>query len=261
MVASVLPRPGEAAMPAAVANAEPLLSAAPKDGVALAGKLQGTLTQSGLFYESHQAEWVSGKRDLAVLMREPQTRLEAQARAEPQQRAESQGRIAPSAQTAQAALPIASPAAPNTAAAGVALTRDLALPAAATRSEQAMPPALQALVQQQLAALETGKLVFQLQVWPDQWMQWEIDEDAQNASAQSADAAAPPRIQTRLHLDLPRLGALDATLTFDGAGVHMRLDAAQASSAAVLQDNRASLRAALNDAGLPAVDIAVARHG
>jgi flagellar hook-length control protein FliK len=64
-----------------------------------------------------------------------------------------------------------------------------------------------------------------------------------------------------LHLDLPRLGALDATLSFDAAGVRVRLKAAQASSAETLQDNRASLRAALADAGLPSVDIAVARHG
>ena len=124
-----------------------------------------------------------------------------------------------------------------------------------------MPPQAQALVQQQLAALETGRLVFQLQVWPEQWMRWEIDEDAQSASAQAGDGEAIQRFQTRLHLDLPKLGALDATLTFDGTGVSVRLDAANAASADLLQDNRASLRAALADAGIASADIAVARHG
>ena len=244
MVASVLPRPGEAAMPAGVANAAPLLAAAPEGGSALAAKLEGTLTQSGLFYESHQAEWVAGKRDLAALLREPQARLGPQA-----QQPATPAREAAFSPAAQ------SPAGP------LAPTNDPGSTAATARGDQAMPQQVQALVQQQLAALETGRLVFQLQVWPDQWMRWEIDEDAQHASDQAGNGDAPQRFQTRLHLELPRLGGLDATLTFDAAGMRVRLDAASAASAELLQDNRASLRAALADAGIPAADIAVSRHG
>ena len=243
MVASVLPRPGEAAMPVTPTNAPPLLAAVPEDGAALSSKLQGTLTQSGLFYEAHQAEWIAGKRELAVLMREPQARLTT---------AQQQ-----TVQTQQAALPTAASGAP----AATAAANELGSTQPALRGEQSMPPQAQALVQQQLAALETGRLVFQLQVWPEQWMRWEIDEDAQSASAQAGDGEAIQRFQTRLHLDLPKLGALDATLTFDGTGVSVRLDAANAASADLLQDNRASLRAALADAGIASADIAVARHG
>jgi flagellar hook-length control protein FliK len=242
MVASVLPRPGEAAMPASVANAAPLLAAGPDEGTALSAKLQGALTQSGLFYESHQAEWVAGRRELSVLLREPQARL-----ATPAQQ--------PQAQQSTSTLEAQSPAISTAAA------KDLTSSAASARSDPAMPQQLQALVQQQLAALETGRLVFQLQVWPDQWMRWEIDEDAQNASAPTGDGDALQRFQTRLHLELPKLGELDATLTFDAAGVRVRLDAAKPASADVLQDNRASLRAALADAGIPSADIAVSRHG
>ncbi len=245
LVASVLPRPGEAAMPATPVNAPPLLAAAPEDGAALSSKLQTTLTQSGLFYEAHQAEWIAGKRELAVLLHEPQARLASA----PQQQAQPQ----------QTALPPSASGSP----AATATANDLGLTQSALRADQAMPQQVQALVQQQLAALETGRLVFQLQVWPDQWMRWEIDEDAQNASArdQSGENEAMQRFQTRLHLDLPRLGGLDATLTFDASGVSVRLDAANAASAGVLQDNRASLRAALADAGIEAADIAVSRHG
>jgi hypothetical protein len=245
MVASVLPRPGEAAMPATPANAPPLLAAVPEDGAALSSKLAGTLTQSGLFYEAHQAEWIAGKRELAVLLREPQARLAPA----PQQQGPPQQAALPSAATGPSA--------------GIPSANDFGLTQSALRGDQAMPQQVQALVQQQLAALETGRLVFQLQVWPDQWMRWEIDEEAQNASAQAqpGDNEAKQRFQTRLHLELPKLGELDATLSFDAAGLSVRLDAAQASSADVLQDNRASLRAALADAGIAATDIAVARHG
>ncbi|MRW88310.1 flagellar hook-length control protein FliK, partial [Pseudoduganella sp. FT26W] len=46
-------------------------NAAPDTGE-LAQKLQDTISKSGLFYESHVAEWVKGDRPLAELMREPQ---------------------------------------------------------------------------------------------------------------------------------------------------------------------------------------------
>ena len=250
MVGTLLPRPGEAAMPATATNAAPLLASVPADGAALSGKLEGTLSLSGLFYESHQAEWVTGKRELAALLREPQARLASEARLVPAARQPS----VPAQQT------LSAPATQN-ASTNAAPTSDPASVALTGRAEQVMPQQVQALVQQQLAALETGRMIFQLQVWPDQWMRWEIDEEAQSENTQAGESGAPQRFQTRLHLDLPQLGALDATLTFDAAGVRVRLDAAKASSAEVLQDNRASLRAALADAGLPTAEISVARHG
>jgi len=42
------------------------------DTDALAQKLHDTVSKSGLFYESHVAEWAKGERPLAELMREPQ---------------------------------------------------------------------------------------------------------------------------------------------------------------------------------------------
>ncbi|TFW26001.1 flagellar hook-length control protein FliK, partial [Duganella callida] len=42
------------------------------DTADLAQKLQDTISKSGLFYESHVAEWAKGERSLPDLMREPQ---------------------------------------------------------------------------------------------------------------------------------------------------------------------------------------------
>lgn len=55
----------------------PLWAAATKtpDTTALAVKLQESLSQSGLFYESHQAQWIAGARSTAQLLQEPQNKL------------------------------------------------------------------------------------------------------------------------------------------------------------------------------------------
>jgi hypothetical protein len=60
--------------PPAIAGAAPLID--PKNGVPpaaeLARKLEQSISGSGVFYESHVAEWADGKRPLSELQREPQ---------------------------------------------------------------------------------------------------------------------------------------------------------------------------------------------
>ncbi len=56
-------------------SSAPVLSAPPADSRQLPALLRDAITQSGLFYESHQAQWVAGKRTLAQLLQEPQGRL------------------------------------------------------------------------------------------------------------------------------------------------------------------------------------------
>jgi hypothetical protein len=52
---------------------QPLLDSKAPQPAQLASTLQDTIGQSGLFYESHLAEWAEGSRPLSELMREPQT--------------------------------------------------------------------------------------------------------------------------------------------------------------------------------------------
>jgi hypothetical protein len=56
----------------AVTAPAPLLPAPNPDPAALAGALERSLATSGLFYESHVAEWAGGARTLAELSSEPQ---------------------------------------------------------------------------------------------------------------------------------------------------------------------------------------------
>ena len=64
-----------------LAGGSPLVSSPPADAGAarqmLAPALQQALTQSGLFYESHQQKWLSGKVQIADMLMEPQGKLSA----------------------------------------------------------------------------------------------------------------------------------------------------------------------------------------
>ena len=56
----------------AIIGTTPLLASAAVQPEQLAQRLRAALGDSGLFYESHVAEWAAGKRSLSELMREPQ---------------------------------------------------------------------------------------------------------------------------------------------------------------------------------------------
>ena len=66
--------PSSAAASSAAAAHE---TAAPLPVAALRAALAQAVSESGLFYESHLAQWLAGQRPLAALMREPQARLTA----------------------------------------------------------------------------------------------------------------------------------------------------------------------------------------
>ncbi|MBR8440581.1 flagellar hook-length control protein FliK, partial [Burkholderia cenocepacia] len=68
------------AAPATPASAQASSAAAARDALAppvaaLRAALAQAVSESGLFYESHLAQWLAGQRPLAALMREPQARL------------------------------------------------------------------------------------------------------------------------------------------------------------------------------------------
>jgi hypothetical protein len=71
MLSTALSQPGQASQLALIGKTALFGNAAP-DTADLTQKLQETISKSGLFYESHVAEWAKGERPLADLMREPQ---------------------------------------------------------------------------------------------------------------------------------------------------------------------------------------------
>jgi hypothetical protein len=68
----------------AIAARAPVLAAPSQDAAAIAPALRQALAKSGLFYESHVAEWAQGQRPLAELAAEPQMQLRPANPAEPE---------------------------------------------------------------------------------------------------------------------------------------------------------------------------------
>ncbi len=134
-------------------------------------------------------------------------------------------------------------------------------PSPASQTPQSAPgspihPELTPLVQQQLDALATQTYVWQGQVWPGQKMDWEIVE--QDSRHQAAEGDFPYNWQTRLKLDLPTLGGIEATLKLGKGGVlEVSLLTANAATQGTLSAAAGQLRSQLDSAGLSLAGFAV----
>ena len=116
-------------------------------------------------------------------------------------------------------------------------------------SPTALPGELRPLVQQQLDALATQTFAWQGQVWPGQDMLWEIGSDLDGQ--RDADGAEARHWQTRLKLDLPSLGPIDAMLRLrPGQGIEIAIVTGQAAGERRLEAQMMDLQAHFAAAGL-----------
>lgn len=210
------------------------------DSKQLAGALRDALANSGLFYESHQAEWVRGERSTAQLLIEPQNRLF-------QQHAATRSDNG-AAETAYSGNP------PTSAFAAEAHAAQQHKVADATA---AMPRELMNLVQQQLHTLETHQLTWVGEVWPGQTMQWEIQGEPEH----QAPTAQSRQWSTELELALPTLGDVHARLIFSRGEVMLRLQSNDNSARELFSSNLPELRRAMSNAGVPLTGSVVEHHG
>jgi len=277
--------PERSSTPVPVKASQPLLPAATAEAPKLAQALAQALTRSGLFYESHQAEWVLGQRVVDELLQEPQGRLSqllsrlstgsaATATAETSPEATSSDRIAaaPSARDAQPGdLPVQRPdSRPQTVGlaesagnhpSSSALSVDSPKAAAgmeAPRAADVVHPEATPQVRSQLDALDTRQMVWQGQLWPGQHLEWTINDPAEDPAA-SAQEAQP--WFTALRLRLPRLGELSADLALIGPALRVRLAASEPHAQAEMSEGRAALAERLAGAGIDLVSFTVAGRG
>jgi hypothetical protein len=162
--------------------------------------LKTAVSRSGLFYESHQAQWVAGERPLFELTQEPQ--------------------------------------------------------AALNRTTEAVHPQAAGIVRQQLEILDTRQLVWFGQVWPDQTMEWRIEEDR---SEPGSAPDAPSVWKTSLRLTLPRLGAVTASLAIQGDDVRVAFREVSPDTSSAIAGEQQALRAAFERAGLQLLELRVER--
>jgi len=197
----------------------------------LASGLREALSQSGLFYESHQAQWVRGERSIGQLLQEPQNLL-------------TEKTMLPRNDTlADKTSPMQSQAATP--------------PASAKAGETPLQIAREVLplVQQQLHTLENHHMVWMGQVWPGQQMQWEIQGEPEHRSRQQDER----QWSTEMELSLPRLGDVRAHLVFAESGLRLTLHATDANTADLFNRALPQLRDSLDHAGIALTTAVVAK--
>lgn len=221
---------------------------APYAGVAsqLAQALVQVLHTSGMFYESHLGGLVSGKQTLAQLKQEPQALA---------------GRSTATANTATSAGPHTGTVAGTPAAESnhAATMRDYASSASAgtasntstNTATQSNPvpgvdPQTHILVRQQLEVLANQTFAWRGEAWPEAPMEWEVSRHEQSRT--EGDSASPAHWATKITIELPRLGSVQARLTLSGQQVVMHVVAPE--SAAVLDEHSEILRGRCLDHGL-----------
>lgn len=267
----------------AVVHTTPLLAGAPPaNALDFAQALRGALSRSGLFYESHQAQWVTGQRPLSDLLHEPQGRLSSPAAflAQPdalkgQASGQVQGSAGPrsaellrgevprvSADLPPAQTPVSSPSAP--AAEMVSLHTSTSQPQSDSQSlaraalpDQPAHPETLPIVRQQLETLDSRQVMWQGQVWPGQSMDWQIEE--REAHEQGGEMVMP-EWQTSLRLVLPQLGEVAAKLTLHPQGIRLQLNAAESVTARLMTEQATALQEGMQTSGLQLVEMKV-RHG
>lgn len=231
-----------APQPATLAAGKPLLNAppAPGSGAAdLAPALRQAVSQSGLFYEAHQARWLSGRVATEALKGEPQGQQPPLGRNE----TASAPRVAPN--------PMSGGVTPGPMRGADALVEravDSTLSSTSLRgpvvAERLMP-----MVHQQLDALATQQYVLHGQAWPGQRFEWEVDDPG--TERRGGDEGPDEEWDSTLRLRMPRLGEIEAQLHLTPAGVAIRLIAADEDAAARLDAARDRLDAALEAADVP----------
>ena len=233
-------------------GATQLLAAAPDELAAagstlprqLAPALAKALAQSGLFYESHLAEWNAGERSFVSLLQEPQARFAPT----------TASTAFPATQTA-AEVHGAEAEAPR----GAAPALDHA---ANPLADSGVHPDALPLISRQLEALELRQLSWVGELWPGQKLSWDIAEEQEpgrRTGAGRGDNAAQVW-RTRLALTLPALGGVTAVLTLQGNTVGIDIRTADAESQSTLLASTPELQGALAAAGLVPQTIGVT-HG
>ena len=226
---------------AARAPATPLplgpIDADPAHPREFARALAAVLRDSGMFYESHLARWSQGQYPLALLQREPQAVAGGSSELVRPARAEAEH------------------------AAGATARADVPTTPASGNTHATLPESLQPVIREQLQLLENRSLAVMVEPWPGQTARLEIAQEdrAGNDREASTGGAAEASWVTRLSLDLPSLGRVDAELALTGDRLSLVFHA-DPDSSPDLVCNTANLTQAMAGAGITLAGCKVVNH-
>jgi len=233
-------RPRSPLEPASVAAQPAALVETPARPGQLAASIARAVIDSGLFYESHLAEWVGGRRSLAAMANEPQRRWAADTSAGPLR----QAGVGPAADDAEAGAAPGSTASARTDVPPSPRQPDPAADAALAK----LPADALSLVREQLQALSSQWLAWRGEVWPGQQAAIELGRDAIDAGT---EAAQPWR--AHIAVTLPQLGRVEVVLALTGNRLDLAVTAESKSGAERLARARSPLLERLHSHGLAPV--------
>ena len=227
---------------------QPLLPQPPSESAPLAQLLQQSITQSGLFYESHLAAWAQGQWSLQSLRAEPQNAslLPVPEGLLPQAIPVTQR---PRAEVpAPAASQIQKRVLPDRVAGAMTYTQiaDFGKPPIAS-----MTGDLAGLVARQIQVLNQQQITWSGAVWPGQFVQWMASRCEERAGEEARSpmttSETGPHWDSTLTLHMPHLGNIQAKLHLHRDTLSLAITADQA---AALKNHWGDLKAALRALGL-----------
>jgi hypothetical protein len=260
LIGQLLLSKGETPQPAPLNQGQPVLPRPPTTGADLVPALAKAVSQSGLFYESHQAQWLAGQRPIEALRAEPQGQLPPTVRPHIAAAAPALAGQSPAADQRpgeQVRLAPMAGSTPLSSAAGESSAANAALQTAAAPN---IPEQVRPLVQQQLEAIVSQRLAWHGEVWPGQMVDWAIERNQVGEHEAPPGGERPPGWSTRLRLSTPQLGVVDATLSLIGNNLRVQMTTGAEESAMDLRRQVPELAQAMADAGLNLQSIEVRRE-
>lgn len=253
--------------PPVVTTKAPLLaSPVALDTKQVAATLQNTIANSGLFYESHLHDWISGSRQRAELGQEPQSRLPHSA---PQSATPAARDTAPIdlARLAASLQELGNNPHKLTSVVRDALVHpanfhatDADLIMAAQPGLPDIEPEAARLISLQLNTLEHEAIRWQGQLWPGQPMEWEIREEKPEDGAHDQRGQDEQTWTSTVRFQLPHLGDIAATIRLVGDRVHVQVETASDDTISTVRQYGGMLADALEAAGAPLDSLTVKRH-
>lgn len=216
-----------------------ILGEPPTDPAHVSQTLEKNLKGSGLFYESHLTRWFGGEYPLDEILKEPQGKLSSlkqMALNQHQELADESGqtmKLAPER---------------------VMVQEGVRHGIASTGAEGMADPRTLPIVQEQLATLQNGQLLFKGELFQGQQMEWSVRE---REAQRNRDGSRERSWETTLALELPRLGSIKAEIVLEEGRVSVRMSAKQAATGEKLEHGKRILLEQLEAAGLDTEEIRV----
>lgn len=264
--------------PTALTGKTPLVTGPDVPATQIARALQNAMTFSGLFYESHVAQWANGTRPFTDLQNEPaakrtETLLTGTTSmpdgSDPKNEAQAGLRMN---DLSRLVANVREWVSGNTTGERTALPTETlnALKLAASAADQGVRDSsgkMQEvigndgvrLISLQLDTLEQKRILWQGELFPGQPLEWEISDDTPKQN--NGDDASPPEPswQSTVRFSLPTLGAVSATVRLTGEHVQVNVRTVDEGSATALRTYGSLLADALDAAG-STLDSLLVRH-